>query len=109
MAVKGSIQFAKWAIHARTHCTVELDASTFRANVLPHSTKVTPSDWSEGASSDVVVASISGSNALGEVFGKTKITGGSRLGTWTADLADVIFYPKEGKANIWVRMGGCAW
>jgi hypothetical protein len=103
-AVKGHISFTKWCIDARTHAVVDIDANTFRANIVPHASSVTPAAWD--ATSPVVVARIEGSTALGEAFGKTKITGGSRMGTWTADVCDVIFRPQTSKADLWWTMQG---
>jgi hypothetical protein len=103
-AVKGHINFTKWCIDARTHAVVDIDANTFRANIVPHASSVTPAAWD--ATSPVVVARIEGSTALGEAFGKTKITGGSRMGTWTADVCDVIYRPQSSKADLWWTMQG---
>jgi hypothetical protein len=101
-AVKGHITFVKWGIQAHTHAEVELDAATFRANLVPHASRVTPADWTEA--SPVVVARIEGRAALGEAFGKSKIVGGNRYQTWSAEKCDVVFRPADKAAALWWTM-----
>ena len=101
-AVHARITFTKWAIEARTHAKVDLDLSTFTNLIVPNATSVTPADFDKD--SPVVVAKVEGSDAAGEIFGKTKIKGGSRMGSWSADRVDIIFYPSEGEADVWWTM-----
>ncbi|KAH8058172.1 hypothetical protein JL722_6023 [Aureococcus anophagefferens] len=58
------------------------------AKTEPNATTVTPADFD--AASPVVVAAIHGSAAMGEIFGKSKITGGTRCGSWSADRGEII-------------------
>ncbi len=88
------------------HTTVDINEDTFRTLVVPNASRVTPADFT--AATPVVVARLTGSDAAGEVFGKTKIKGGSRMGTWAADAVEVVWYPAEKRADLWWTMGGCS-
>lgn len=101
-AVKSRISFEKWTIAATTHVTVDLSLSTFTALIAANAARVTPASYS--AASDVVVARITDAAAAGEAFGRSKITGGSRMGKWSVNGCDVVFYPASSKADIWWTM-----
>ena len=100
--VKRSINVEKWCVEARTHCTVEVGEAVFRALVLPHAARVVPPAFD--AATPVVVAHLVGSAAIGEVFGHSKIKGSTRLGGWSADEADLIFFPAEKRMRVWWTM-----
>lgn len=76
----------------------------FRTLIVPQAESILPADFDE--SSPVVVAHIDGSHELGEVFGKTKIKGGNRYSTYTADKMDVVFIPGKKSARLWWTMSG---
>ena len=44
------------------------------------------------------------SAAAGEIFGKTKITGGTRMGSWSANKMELVFFPPTGELRIWWTM-----
>jgi hypothetical protein len=106
--VKSKIEFTKYTIAARTQCTVDMDARTFELLIKPNASRITPDPNASGAdlsSAPVVVARLTG-GSIGEAFGRTKVTGGSRLGTFTANKCEVIWYPARGTADIWWTMSG---
>lgn len=72
------------------------------AQVVPNASSILPAAYS--ASSDVIVARLTGSDAIGEVFGRSKIKGGSRMGSWTANRAEFVYYPQTGTADVWWTM-----
>ena len=100
-AMKAQISFEKWAIEARTHVCVDVPYDTFEGLIVPNASRVTPDVFSED--SPVVVARLNGA-AAGEVFGKTKLRGGSMYKTWSADCVDVVYYPATATADIWWTM-----
>ncbi len=58
----------------------------FRALVVPNCARVTPAEWeSAQVPVPVVAADVHGSASAAAIFGATKIKGGTRLGSWTAD------------------------
>lgn len=89
-AVKTNINVEKWGIEARTSMEAIKSLAVFKALVVPNSDFVTPSSFS--LSTPAVVAGVRSSSALGEIFGHTKIKGGTRAGSWTADKAYFIFF-----------------
>lgn len=109
--VKSKIEFTKYTIAARTQCTVNMDARTFELLIKPNASRITPDPNANGggavdlSSAPVVVARLTGSS-IGEAFGRTKVTGGSRLGTFTANKCEVIWYPSRGIADLWWTMSG---
>mmetsp|Transcript_6854 Transcript_6854/g.9040 ORF Transcript_6854/g.9040 Transcript_6854/m.9040 type:complete len:276 (+) Transcript_6854:59-886(+) len=103
--IKSKIQVEKWAIEAKTHVTIdEVHHEVFRKVVLPHATEVIPSDG-DPFTAKVVVVTIEGSNSIGEVFGKTKIKGGTKLGSWSANMMDIIYFPDTREMRCWWTMG----
>lgn len=103
-AVKSRISFEKWAIAARTHAHVALLLDVFRELVVPNAARVLPAVFDR--STPVVVARISGSAACGEVFGSSKIKGGSRLGSFAMNECEIVFQPALQRADIWWTMNG---
>ena len=102
-AVKSKISVEKWAVEAKTHCAIkDVDAAVFEALVVPNAAKVTPADFD--AASPVVVAAIHGSAAMGEIFGKSKITGGTRCGSWSADRGEIVYFPATREMRVWWTM-----
>ena len=98
-AVKAQIVCQKYAIDANCHASVAMPLATFKANVAPHAARIIPADFS--ALSPVVVARIEGAEKAGDAFGYSKITGGNRMQQWSASCCDVVFYPLEGRADLW--------
>ena len=96
--VHGKIRCEKYTISAITFVTAKMSLHVFRELVLPHATKIVPENFD--AETAVVVALLSGSEACGNVFGKSKIKGGNRMQQWSANRADVIFFPAEGNVRI---------
>jgi hypothetical protein len=101
-AVKASIHVEKWCVEARTHCTVDCAPEVFRALVEPNAASVVPPTW-HGAT-PVVVANLQGSSAIGEVFGHSKIKGSTRMGGWSADRAELVYFPGEQRMRCWWTM-----
>lgn len=97
--VKSNIHVQKWCIEARTHTKTTMELDVFRELVVPNATKVVPAAFD--ASTDVVFAS---SNTPGVICGSSKITGGTRLGSWSADVMDFIYFPKSRELEVWWTM-----
>ena len=57
------------------------------------------------AHTPVVVASVLHRGAV-EIFGSTKLVGGTRLGSWTANKMELVYFPPTGELRIWWTMGG---
>jgi hypothetical protein len=105
-AVKSRISFQMWAITASTHAVIEMSFDTFKNNIVPHSSSVVPADMSSSSTvPEVAVARVSGSEACGEAFGKSKITGGSSVQQWSVNQAEVVWRKGEpSKCDIWFTM-----
>ena len=101
-AVKAAISVEKWCIAARCQCTTRTTLDVFRNLIVPNAADVTPPDFD--ASTPVVVAAVRGSSSAGEIFGKTKITGGTRMGSWSANKMELIFFPPTGELRCWWTM-----
>jgi hypothetical protein len=74
----------------------------FRNLIVPNAADVTPREFD--ASTPVVVAAVRGSSSAGEIFGKTKITGGTRMGSWSANKMELVFFPPTGELRCWWTM-----
>ena len=101
-AVKAKIHVEKWCIGASCHCSTRIALDVFRNLVVPNAADVTPAQF--GMDTPVVVASIRGTSSAGEIFGKTKITGGTRMGSWSADKMELVFFPPTGELRVWWTM-----
>ena len=101
-AVKGAISVEKWCIAARCQCTTRTTMDVFRNLIVPNAADVTPPTFD--SSTPVVVAAVRGSSSAGEIFGKTKITGGTRMGSWSANKMELIFFPPTGELRCWWTM-----
>ena len=101
-AVKANIQVQKWCVEARTFATTKCAFEVFERLVVPNATSVVPESFTN--ETPVVVAKIKGTAALGDIFGKSKIQGGTRLGSWSADKADIIFFPPSNDLRVWWTM-----
>jgi hypothetical protein len=101
-AVKANISVEKWCIGARCHCTTSATLDVFRNLIAPNAAEVTPATFD--ASTPVVVAAIRSSASAGEIFGKTKITGGTRMGSWSANKMELVFFPPTGQLRCWWTM-----
>lgn len=97
--VKRAIKVEKWAVEARTAIESKISLAVFRELVVPHADSVVPPKFD--ATTPVVVAS---TKQMGEIFGKSKIKGGTRLGSWSADKGDLIFFPSSGELRVWWTM-----
>ena len=101
-AVKANISVEKWCIGARCQCTTSTTLDVFRNLIAPNAAEVTPATFD--ASTPVVVAAIRGSASAGEIFGKTKITGGTRMGSWSANKMELVYFPPTGQLRCWWTM-----
>ncbi len=101
-AVKARIHVEKWCIGASCHCTTQASLDVFRRLIVPNAADVTPVGFD--ADTPVVVASVRGTASAGEIFGKTKITGGTRMGSWSANKMELVFFPPTGELRIWWTM-----
>ena len=103
--VKGSIRVEKWCIAASTHAVLDdVDPAVFRALVVPHAASVVPPAFGDGgdgeAPTPVVVASVRGTAAMGEIFGHSKIKGGTRMGSWAANKGELVYFPEERSITV---------
>ena len=101
-AVKAAISVEKWCIAARCQCNTRTTLDVFRNLIVPNAADVTPREFD--ASTPVVVAAVRGSSSAGEIFGKTKITGGTRMGSWSANKMELVFFPPTGELRCWWTM-----
>ena len=99
-AVKAHISVEKWCIAARTHCSTHCELEVFQSLVVPNADSVTPEEFSE--ETPVVVAALS--RGAADVFGSTKLTGGTRMGSWSADKMELVFFPPTGELRCWWTM-----
>jgi hypothetical protein len=100
--IKQKIHVEKWCIEANTHCSMECDIEVFRALVAPHASKLSPSTFTNDT--PVVVACIPNNASIGEIFGRSKISGGTRLGSWSANKMDIIYFPETREMRCWWTM-----
>lgn len=100
--VKKAIVVQKYAIEAKTFVTTTTPLDVFEQLIVPNAATVTPPSFD--ASTPVVVASTTSRDAIGEMFGKSKIAGGNRMQTWRADKADVIYFPPSQELRVWWTM-----
>ena len=78
--------------------------NAFRALLVPNATNVYPDDFDE--STPVVLASIENTQQARDVFGSSKIKGGSRVQTWEVDRADFTYVAAKKEIRVWWTMGG---
>lgn len=97
---KSRISMEKYTIAARTHFETEMDDRTFRELIAPNAEIVPALD----VESLVYVAKMSGFDKISEVFGSTKVKGGNMYSHFSADVCNIIYYKKEGKADVWWTM-----
>ena len=102
-SVKASISCDKYTIAARTHTTIECSFELFEALVIPNCLGTTPSKYS--AKSEVIVCRAQ-TQGIAEMFGATKVKGGNRYSTFTANNMDLIFYPSTNRIDVWWTMDG---
>lgn len=100
--VKKAIQVEKWCVEAKTTIETTISSKVFERLVIPNAKSVVPDKFDK--TTPVVVCCVEGTQALGEIFGRSKIKGGTRLGSWSADRGDVIFFPATGKMRVWWTM-----
>jgi hypothetical protein len=100
--VKARIRVEKWCVEATTHATTECTEEVFRSVIVPHAV-VTPANFN--STTPVVSALVNGYDHIGEVCGRSKITGGTRLGSWHARKMEFIYIPSTGELRIWWIMG----
>jgi hypothetical protein len=101
-AVKAHINVTKWCVEAKTTATADCDLQVFRALIVPNASLITPSSFDQ--ETPVVVAQINGSGKIAKIFGKTKIAGGTCLGSWVTNEMDIIFYPSQNEITCWWKM-----
>lgn len=104
-AVKANIHVEKWCINAKTHCVIEdVEHSAFEELVLPNASSVVPANFNN--KTPVVVASVTSTAAMGEIFGKSKISGGTRMGSWHANKGEIVYFPPTRTMRVWWIMSG---
>lgn len=101
-SVKAAIHVEKWCIKAQTHCETECPLHVFQELVVPNAVEVMPASFC--ATTPVVVALVEGHDSAAQIFGKTKITGGTRMGSWTADKMEIVYFPATSAMRIWWTM-----
>ena len=85
---------------ADCHATLtEVPMNVFERIVVPNSVSVVPAVFSK--ETPVVVASIVGPTATGEVFGKSKIKGGNRYQQCQVEKVEFVYFPSKEKARVW--------
>ena len=108
--MKGRISFEKWTIAAECSATVDCSWETFLANIAPHAASVVPAPAAGAPPPEVAVARLEGAAACGEAFGHSKIKGGSRMGSWSANRAECVWRRDAGTVSLWWTMrGGAGW
>lgn len=100
--VKSNIEVEKWCIGARTAMSTTIPYGVFDLLIAKNAKTVTPSNYDP--TSSVIVAYFDSNSSLCEVFGSSKITGGTRMGSWSADKADVIYIPSTREVRVWWTM-----
>jgi len=100
---KYNINVEKWCIAARCHCVTTCHPDVWRALVVPNADSVTPAGEFSELSTPVIVASVSRHANL--IFGATKLTGGTRMGSWHADKMELVYLPPTRELRIWWTMG----
>lgn len=103
-AVKSRLSMEKYCMKADCHATVDVPMDVFRNLVVPNAKSVVPEVFT--GDTPVVVASIVGSLAAGEVFGKSKIKGGNRMEQREIEKVEFVYFPLRKKARIWWIMYG---
>ena len=88
-----------WGIAARCHTVLPCSVAVFRALVVPSASKVTPAGFD--SKTEVVLAEVNSTQQIAEIFGSTKIRGGTRYGSWSARKMDLVFKPQEGQLRAW--------
>eukprot|EP01084_Bolivina_argentea_P109756 196131_1 len=99
-ALKSLVSLEKWTIPAKC-LQVRMDCVAFNHLFGEHG-DITPPQYDEDT--PCVVCRLDGDNA-GNVFGKTKCRGGSRMGTFEIEKMDVVFLPSQRSARIWFAVG----
>lgn len=107
--VKKQITVEKYCIEARTHCTIkDVEPEVFRKLILTNASSVVPdlddTDEDDMQSLPVIVASIKGSDNMAAIFGATKIKGGNRMASWSADKGEIIYLPESKEMRVWWTM-----
>ena len=82
----------------------DVPMNVYEKLVVPNSVSVIPLRFTK--ETPVVVASIVGSLAAGEVFGKSKIKGGNRYEQCEVRKVEFVYFPKKMKARVWWVMYG---
>ena len=101
-AVASRISVQKWCVAAHTHCVIDgVHPDVFRGLVMPNSIRVVPADFS--TETPVVVALAT--KGASTIFGSTKLTGGTRMGSWTANKMQMIYTPSRRQMSCWWTMG----
>jgi hypothetical protein len=98
-AVKSRLSMEKYCMKADCHAVVKVPIHIFKNLVVPNSVSVTPEVFNE--ETPVVVASIEGALAAGEVFGKSKIKGGNRYETCEVEKVEFVYFPSTEEARLW--------
>ena len=101
--MKENINVEKWAIEAKTHVETKISMDVFKAVILPHVDGVIPQSFNE--ETPVIVASCSSQQTMEEVFGVTKVKGGTRLGSTSAKKGEIIYFPQTQVLRVWWKMG----
>jgi hypothetical protein len=69
-----------------------------------------PAPAAGAAPPEVAVARLEGAAACGEAFGHSKIKGGSRMGSGSANRAECVWRRDAGTVSLWWTMrGGAGW
>jgi len=101
---KATISFQKWTIKAQTHFTNPFTSEAFRALIVPHADEVHPVNFNE--KTPVIMASTNTYGKAGDIMGSSKLTGGSRYGTFHADKVDYIYVASKKELRVWFTMYG---
>jgi hypothetical protein len=100
--VKSKIQVEKWCVEAKTSIQTKTSLAVFERLVVPNADSVVPALFDK--TTPVVVCHVKNTQAMGEIFGHSKIKGGTRMGSWSANKADFIFFPQSGELRVWWTM-----
>ena len=100
--VKSAMTLNKWTIEA-TCIRVKMDCTAFKWMFGEHGT-IIPNNYDENT--PVVVCRLNSQAQCGDVFGKSKIKGGSRYGEYHITSMDIVFTPPTHEVKMWFAVSG---
>ena len=90
-----------WGISSECHAVFPCSFELFRRLVAPEATEITPSSYNNHT--PVILAQLTGEGAA-NVFGKTKVQNGTRMGSWYANKMDIVYISSKNELRVWWTM-----